>query len=325
MVISVKQLRIHLENDFESLVRLWFPDGRAAGTSEYLIRHPTRPGASLGSFSISFPRRLGFDFASGDFFDIINLFALSRGITNGQAIKELASQHIFERVQRDDATHSAEKSEVPNLPNLPNLPNVAPRAFQISRMCHKHLGRPEKIYEYRDVRGQLIGYVARFCCHTDGEEWTKKVLAMSWSMHQGTMGWHWDEKGWNGTKPIYGAQKISMNPTEVALIVEGEKACDAAQRLFPHTICLSWRGGAGCAGKVDWGMLQDRTVVIWPDSDIPGITAARSIARSIPSAKIITPPSWKDPGWDLADAESERIDRSKLIKYIFACTGINCR
>jgi 5S rRNA maturation endonuclease (ribonuclease M5) len=111
-------------------------------------------------------------------------------------------------------------------------------------------------------------------------------------------------------------EKLRKRQKAKILIVEGEKTCEAAQRLFPDMICLSWRGGTGNVSYVDWSPLKDRNVIIWPDNDEHGILAAQHISNSIPNAIIIEPPKWKPSGWDLADAEKEHIPKEKLYEYI---------
>jgi len=109
------------------------------------------------------------------------------------------------------------------------------------------------------------------------------------------------------------------------LILEGEKTCDAAQRMFPDFVCLSWRGGVGNIKRVDWKILEGRVIAIWPDNDVPGIEAANVILKAVKSGKIISPPSWKPTGWDLGDAEDERIPPIKLLSYLEAFVPGFCR
>jgi len=118
-----------------------------------------------------------------------------------------------------------------------------------------------------------------------------------------------------------GVEKLRKRQKARVLIVEGEKTCDAAQRLFPDFVCLSWRGGTGNVSYVEWSLLKDRDIMIWPDNDEHGILAARHIADSSKNAIIIEPPKWKPAGWDLADAEQEHIPSAKLYAYIAKATA----
>ena len=89
------------------------------------------------------------------------------------------------------------------------------------------------------------------------------------------------------------------------LLVEGERTCDAAQRLFPNLIAMTWAGGANAIATVDWTPLQGRNVTIWPDNDEPGRKAATRIGeilvRNKATVSIGDPSGWPE-AWDLADA-----------------------
>jgi len=45
---------------------------------------------------------------------------------------------------------------------------------------------------------------------------------------------------------------------------------DSAKKLLPEYTVLSWLGGVSAVDKVNWKLLQDRSVVIWPDNDDAG-------------------------------------------------------
>ena len=64
------------------------------------------------------------------------------------------------------------------------------------------------------------------------------------------------------------------------LLVEGEKAADAAADLFPGHVAMTWPGGSKAIGKADWSALSGRAVAVWPDNDKPGAEALSGLARS---------------------------------------------
>ena len=51
------------------------------------------------------------------------------------------------------------------------------------------------------------------------------------------------------------------------VLVEGEKAADAAQRLFPDYVAMSWMGGSNADADADLSPLVSRDVILWPDAD----------------------------------------------------------
>jgi putative DNA primase/helicase len=113
-------------------------------------------------------------------------------------------------------------------------------------------------------------------------------------------------------RPLYGLQKLGKTQLETpAMIVEGEKTADAAQRLVGTAyVTVTWPGGTNAVKKADWRHLHGRDVKIWPDADNPGRKAAESVAEQCRevgarSVEIVNPPQGKVSGWDLADAEAE--------------------
>ena len=134
-------------------------------------------------------------------------------------------------------------------------------------------------YEYKNKDNQLLGYGVR----VEDKDGKKQVLPVAYCYNEAHEQSKWALKGFsdNGTKPIYGLEKLIQNSDKPILIVEGEKTTDAATRLLPNYAVISWMGGAQSVDRVDWSKLANRIVVIWPDNDIPGIEAAGRIAGHI--------------------------------------------
>jgi uncharacterized protein (DUF927 family) len=171
------------------------------------------------------------------------------------------------------------------------------------------LGRPATWWAYRDEAGQLLHWVARF--NLDGEEKDIRPLTL-WREPGGKMRWDW--KGVPEPRPLYGLDRLAQaDPAAPVLLVEGEKATDAAAALFPDSAVMTWHGGTGAAGKADWRPLAGRRVVIWPDNDDAGLKAARAILDRLRAvgavAGIVALPWDRFPeAWDLADPFPEGFD-----------------
>ena len=116
--------------------------------------------------------------------------------------------------------------------------------------------------------------------------------------------WRW--KAPPSPRPLYNLDRLNADTTRRVLIVEGEKAADAAANLFPHAIAITWPSGCKAIDKSDWSPISGRDVILWPDNDMPGRQAMAALAeRLMPLAstiRIIAPPSDAPDGWDLADA-----------------------
>lgn len=186
------------------------------------------------------------------------------------------------------------------------------------------------IFAYRNEKGELLGYTIRPIDKQTGKKFG--VLPVTYC-HNGKEGKErkegWYQKGFSdegGYKPIYGLEKLSQsqngktfNNHAPILIVEGEKTADAAQKLLPDYIVISWLGGSVAASKADWRVFAGRNVTIWPDNDNPGFSAGRTIADSLQrianSCMVVDPRIFDLPEkWDLADSIPKGVNiRSALV------------
>lgn len=155
-------------------------------------------------------------------------------------------------------------------------------------------------YEYRDFNDVLVGYIVRID-HAGKKRfspWTQDVNG------------EWVNK-WHDTptKHIYREQNLKKHPNAPVLIVEGEKAADKAQELFPAFVVVTWVGGANAAHKANLTHLVGRDVTIWPDNDEPGKKAAQTLAGLLPNARIVDVDALRLPEkWDLGDTIDRETD-----------------
>ena len=174
-------------------------------------------------------------------------------------------------------------------------------------------------YEYRNIDNNLLGFAVRI---EEGATGNKKVLPVAYCHNEASGKSRWMSKGFsdNGTKPIYGLEKLAKAPTQPILIVEGEKTADAASKLFQDHTVISWMGGAQSVDRVDWSKLSNKIITIWPDNDASGVTAAKTIAEhidnhngfsglvSVVDTKLLNLPQ----KWDLADALPDHLAKEQL-------------
>ena len=123
----------------------------------------------------------------------------------------------------------------------------------------------------------------------------------------------WDGSQWlwkapPAPRPLYNLDALQQRPNAPVLIVEGEKTADAAAKLFPSAIAITWPSGCKAIDKADWSPLIGRNCTLWPDADAPGTQAmdklqAKLLDLGAAQVRIITPPADVPEGWDLADAE----------------------
>lgn len=80
-----------------------------------------------------------------------------------------------------------------------------------------------------------------------------------------------------GPLPLYGLSHLGGD--ELVLVVEGEKAAEAAREI--GLLATTSSHGAKAAGRTDWTPLSGRRVAILPDNDEPGQGYALDVARTL--------------------------------------------
>ena len=164
-------------------------------------------------------------------------------------------------------------------------------------------GRPPLFrYPYTDEKGRLKGYVVRFS--------DKRFHQVTPWLDDGEL--VWKTRDFDGLRPLYNLEEVAGTDDPV-LVVEGEKAADAAIDMMDSHAVTTWHGGAKAIARTDWTPLAGRDVVLWPDADPPGLEAAEATASELrrigaKSVRIVNLPDGLPKGWDLADDIPEGID-----------------
>lgn len=174
-------------------------------------------------------------------------------------------------------------------------------------------------WAYTDASGKVVGHVVRFQNPTDPSKKDFLPLRLTEGADPtDSASWKW--RGWKSPEkaPIYGLHLIAAalsKPTPPSiLIVEGEKTCDAARKLFPDHLVLTWQGGSKRVSATNWSPIPPNTpLVIWPDHDAPGRQAATYLKSRFPNARIVAIPDSFPDAWDLADQIPEGYDARGLL------------
>ncbi len=183
-------------------------------------------------------------------------------------------------------------------------------------------------WTYRDKQGKFLCYVQRFDASTGRKEFRPLTLSNTGS------GMKWQRKAPIEPRPLYALDRLAARPDAEVMVCEGEKAADAAARLFPGMVAVSSMNGAKSPEKSDWSSLFGRTVYLWGDFDEPGekyITAVEKLATDA-GAKIlhVVRPEWflqmgselgtereaLPVGWDAADAEQEGFTADNIQTFL---------
>jgi len=141
-----------------------------------------------------------------------------------------------------------------------------------------------KTYDYRDANGALLYYKTR----VDYNDGSKSFFF----------------KQPNGTKGVKGVKRVPYNLPAVIeastiYFVEGEKCANAI--IEAERVATSLDSGAKSKWLPEYGEhFKDKTVIIIPDNDEPGMMYAKRIAKQIPKSRIVPLPELK-PKEDIYD------------------------
>lgn len=297
MSLDFEGLAEYLLHKINQFLPSWLPGGKIIGR-EYCcggIR-----GGPGDSFKVNTQTGRWAEFA-GDLKggDMISLFAAIHGLDQGEAAQRLAVQFSYKL--RPDAP-LAPLSE----PEVVPPPPIAPVA--VPAMVHSAFGPASSFWCYRDEAGRPMFYVARY----ETKE-GKQFFPWTWN------GERWVMKGFPAPRPLYGLDLLKKAPGKAVMVVEGEKAADAARKLVGSTyVVVTWPNGAKAADKTDWAPIYGRPVILWPDADEPGRNAMRRVSDLLKGfcekIKIINVDDQQD-GWDAADAYEEAWDMRRLVEW----------
>lgn len=271
------------------------------------------------SFRVSEAHRNFKCFGCGVRGDAIDFVQQIERVDMPEAIRRITGSPTF-----DAANLPPRERKPPPPPKYEPLPHAPKPAGSLR---HPELGTPDMAFTYFDAQGRVIGYACRF----NFEDGRKDVLPYTWARSTATQkeGWRWI--GFIKPRPLYGLDLLAARPDAPVLVVEGEKAADAARDLAPWAVVVSWPGGGGGIGLVDWAPLKGRRVLLWPDADEPGrnTMAGYTDARGTYHAGIadlvqpfaaerfyLDPPEEAAKGWDAWDAREEGWTVAKLRTYI---------
>ena len=215
----------------------------------------------------------------------------------------------------DDERASAPETDTAREPDnwrpiLP-VPEDAPRDFPSVFPKHRN-GEPSAWWCYRDAAGRLLGLAVRF----DLADGKKDVLpATNCDGPGGRREWRW--KAFPAPRPLYGLDRLAARPDAPVLVVEGEKAADAAAALFPDHVAVTSPSGSKAAHMADWTPLQGRHVAVWPDHDAQGVVYAEDAANLAHEAgaaavAVVQVPADFAAHWDLADPPPDGWDANGL-------------
>lgn len=295
----------------EEILQHWLPNGEQRGR-QYVALNPTRLDGEPGSFTINIETGMWKDFASDDGgSDLISLVSyLEEGISQTEAalkVLKLIAGFQIEHNREIGRRIIAKKVTLPPV-YIPVFP--VPKNAKAQPKFFGVLGSATMSWEYRNEEGELLCIVNRF-----ETERGKTYLPLTWCKDEA--GWEsWRLVAPSAPKPLYKLDRLAARKDAIVLITEGEKAADAAQRLFPAFVTTTTMGGARASDKSDLSPLIGRRIYIARDNDDAGveyqnklIDLLKAIGADVQATMridaLIKENTSLSQGYDLADAERD--------------------
>jgi hypothetical protein len=215
-----------------------------------------------------------------------------------------------------------------NAPVLINGGGTTARVFNPKRSGERRAWsslRPALVHPYCSAAGQPLGYVLRVI-GKGGKKFTPTVTFCE----NAAGARRWCIVPFARPRPLYRLERLAARSTAAVVLVEGEKTCEAAQRLLPSTVATTWPGGSKAYLHVDFSPLRNRKIICVPDADqpgreafcgrrgqhdkrVPGIVDLLADLGAMP--RLVEPETALPAGWDLADAEAEGWDTVRALAW----------
>ena len=186
-----------------------------------------------------------------------------------------------------------------------NYPDNMPSSF-CKGQSPLHIDR-DLALEYKNYHGETVFWVKRQEA-TRGSK--KKFIPFSYigkkNKDIGTV-YTWQPKGWPKDRVLFG-EDLLRNNNKPVIVLEGEKAANAARKIFKDHVCISWSGGSNSVFLTNFKRLKDKKVILWPDNDEDGLVAMHEVARTLileditEDIQLVELEKFELPkGWDVAD------------------------
>ena len=277
---DIDALRQGLLDRLEVVLHDLFPQGRIRNGKFYMGNVDGARGKSLVVELEGSRRGLWKDFATDDGGDVLDLWALSQG---------LSTRHDFPKLVHDV------RQWLGWAPILSPVPATRHKQSS-STVAIDELGPYTGKWDYTTTEGELIACVYRYEPES-GKEYRP-----------------WDVRARltraPDPRPLFNLPAVAK--AKRVVLVEGEKCAEALIHLG-ITATTAMQGAKAPSDKTDWSPLAGKQVVIWPDRDAPGwdyaeVAAQACIAAGSVSVSILVPPADKPDKWDAADAVEDGFD-----------------
>ena len=281
-MIDFHRLAEVLLGQARALVPAWLPQGQLTdGGREWECGDAT--GRAGHGFKVNLETGTWADFGGdGAGGDLVSLYAAIHQVGQGEAAAAIIAELRLDLggLPPKPVVRKAAPVEIlsPAPPDAPPWESLRERPF---------FGHADGLWPYFDAKCQLLMVVGRYREPKTGEKTYRPFVAVR---RAGRV--EWAPKGLQPPRPLYRLDVLAAHPDAPVMVVEGEKAADAAQALLGGGwVVTTSPNGSKAAKQSDWRPLVGRKVVIWPDNDAPGRLYAEAVARRLinlaPGARVI--------------------------------------
>ncbi len=295
-----------------------FPIAKRSG-DERIMKCPFRVDNNP-SLSINISKRTYIDSADNTFKgSILDLYAQMNNMSAKDAMIEVIQRYGTETQREALRTWSPERKrgKMSRDDLTPIVPIPSYRQAEGETLIRKKPGF-NAIYKYMDKDGALLYY--RYRCIVDGK---KKIRSFGlFSDNNGEYRFMGYDPMKGSARPLYGLWQLSDVTVKKILIVEGEKAADAARAVLNNWIVLGTNGESGFkSNKIDDILELNLPVYVWPDNDNSGVSqrSARDMCHRLQEKDVyyLTPTDDMENKDDVYDW-LQRNDAARLEEYIYA-------
>ena len=163
------------------------------------------------------------------------------------------------------------------------------------------------VFEYKNYHGETVFWVKRDDATRSSKKKFTPFSYIGKKNSDGKMIYTWSPRGWPSDRVLYG-EDLLRNNNKPVIIFEGEKATNAARKLFKDHVCICWSSGSNSVFKSNFKRLEGKKVILWPDNDEDGLIAIHDVARTLllkeitEDIEIVELEQFElKKGWDVAD------------------------
>lgn len=264
-------------SQIDTLLKDWLGNGHKAGGNWVVGNLAGEPGESL----VINLRDGGFKDYSDDSIrggDLVALYAKIHGLSMLDAAKAVAPMVGIDAAAPSGRHAPETAAAAPTQPARPTATDEWERLAEAPAdapdwrwiLTERTRGDASRHWIYEGANGRPSVIVVRWDYLKDGQP-EKDVRPYHCQRHRVNGRTQWRAGSIPAPRPVLNLPKILAHPEAPVIVVEGEKAHDAAWKWAatwsPGAIVTTSLNGATNAKHSDWSWAKDRRILIWPDAD----------------------------------------------------------